>query len=879
VRKSIAPWAGLAGSLALTLAATAVLYNTARVRDYARVASAMRTTRERLEARLETLATALGGAAALLAAQPQTSAAEFQAYVDRLDLARRHPGIQGIAYARRVHRAQSPDVEAEFQSRGFAGLRIWPDAGREERSVVFWIEPLDQRNRAAVGFDMYTEPTRREALERARDTGRASLSGKVTLAQEIDERRQAGFLLYVPVYSGGRVPETIPKRREALLGWTAAAVRADDFIDAIFGHEVEPAIDFQIYDGPALPARLLRDRPQASSLPGRLVETQQMSFGGREWTLVFNTLPALLRGSLAPAWVVLLSGLFVSLLVFFYSQRETRARSRTEAALAELQRSLEERSRFEQRLHEEGRINSILRRLGISLAAELDPDRLAQLVADEAAAITGAQMGAIFDAGPRHRLLAVAVAQDGEAPVLELSLSQGLAARVFGRQETVRIEELKGEEPVFRQGPGGLQSLLAVPIVSRTGEALAGLFFGHAEPGHFTEHHERLLQGLAGQASIALDNARLLRDLQETDRRKDEFLAVLGHELRNPLAPVVTALEVIRRDRSSADRQFAIIERQTRHMVRIVDDLLDVSRISKGKIELKKQTLSVRDALDRAAEAVSPLARARDQKLTVSHPPEPLVVVADPVRLEQILGNLLSNAIKYTPAGGAVELSARERDGQLEIQVRDNGIGIPHESLKTLFDPFMQVVDAKDYATGGLGIGLALVRGLVALHGGSVRSESEGRGRGSTFTVLLPDAVEGATPVELRSIAPRAKTGRVLVVDDNQDAALTLSEAVRMDGHDVRVAHDGPAALEEARGFAPEVVLLDIGLPGMDGYEVVGKLRQMPHLGRTLMVALTGFGQESDRQRALQAGFDEHLVKPVDLDTIHGVLRRRLGNA
>jgi CheY-like chemotaxis protein/anti-sigma regulatory factor (Ser/Thr protein kinase) len=353
---------------------------------------------------------------------------------------------------------------------------------------------------------------------------------------------------------------------------------------------------------------------------------------------------------------------------------------------------------------------------------------------------------------------------------------------------------------------------------------------------------------------------------------------VLGHELRNPLAPVVTALEVARRDPATAQRQLGIIDRQARHMVRIVDDLLDVSRVSRGKIELKRQTLSVNDAILRAAESVAPLARAREQKFLVSTPNEPLIIDADPVRLEQILGNLLTNAIKYTPAKGEVALSAAQRGTSLEITVRDSGIGIAPEAQEVLFHPFVQIAGAKDYATGGLGIGLALVKGLVELHGGTVAVASEGAGKGSMFTVRLPGAVRGRTPPEVQPPRPRATQGRVLVVDDNVDAAMTLAEAMRFDGHEVFTAHDGPSALEQAAAFAPEVVLLDIGLPGLDGYEVARLLRQLPALRKTLIVALTGFGQESDRERALQAGFDEHLVKPVDLDVVQAVLRRRLGS-
>jgi signal transduction histidine kinase/ActR/RegA family two-component response regulator len=477
----------------------------------------------------------------------------------------------------------------------------------------------------------------------------------------------------------------------------------------------------------------------------------------------------------------------------------------------------------------------------------------------------------MFDAGAEPRLLASAARSEDR--FRDLALRK--LARICGSAGPVRIDvATPGEFDGTRVG-----SVLAIPITLRTGQLVGGLAFVHGARRHFTAQHERLLAGIAAQASIALENARLLRDLQEADRRKDEFLAVLGHELRNPLAPVVTALEVMKRDRGAFERQLAIVERQARHMVRIVDELLDVSRISRGKIELRKQRLSVREAVAKAADSVSPMARSRGQKLTVSFPQRPLVIDADPVRLEQILGNLLSNAIKYTPDGGEVELSARERDGRLELRVRDTGIGIPPESLATLFQPFVQVPGAKDYAKGGLGIGLALVRGLVELHGGTVQVQSAGPGHGATFTVLLPGVVEGGTPLEVRPIAAAAHRGRVLVVDDNVDAAMTLAEGVALDGHEVRMAHDGPSALAVAREFSPEVVLLDIGLPGMDGYEVVRRLRELPQSRGALIVALTGFGQQSDRQRALAAGFDEHLVKPVELDTVTAVLRRRLGAA
>ncbi len=873
MRRSVAPPLTLAGLLALSIAAALFLYQNDRTRDRARFHRAVRGSTDRIEARLEGYATLLRGCAALLAATPEAGANVFHDYAARLDLPTHYPGVQGVGFARRVRPDQVPALEAGLRARGFDHLRIWPEREAEERTAIVMLEPLDRRNRAAMGYDMSTEPVRREAMLRAQDSGNAAISGKVTLVQEIDPQRQAGFLLYVPVYRGGGIPATVEARREALIGWTYAPFRADDLFLGIFKDDPEALVDIQIYDGPeANPALLLHDRP-AKQVGTDMAETDRVVFAGREWTLVFSALPALATGSLVGPALTLLAGFILSGAIFLLSEREARARRGAESALQGLQRSLQEQRRYEERLREEGRVNSILRRLGISLAAELDPDRLAQLVCDEATSLTAADFGAIFDAGPERRLLAAAGAERPGAETL------AWLARSCRPQGPSRIEDAQASGAGRPAGAERFRSVLTVPITLRTGQLLGGLAFTHPDPAHFTEQHERLGAGIAAQASIALDNARLLRDLQEADRRKDEFLAVLGHELRNPLAPVVTALEVIKRDRGSADRQLATIERQTRHMVRIVDDLLDVSRISRGKIELRKQRLAVREALARAADAVVAMARARGQRLLVRFPSRPLLIDADPVRLEQILGNLLTNAIKYTPPGGEVELSAAADGETLEIRVRDTGIGIAEESLRLLFEPFVQVGGAKDYATGGLGIGLALVRGLVGLHGGSVHAESQGPDKGSTFVVRLPGVLEGTTPVEVRPAARAAQPGRVLVVDDNVDAAMTLAEAVRLDGHDVRVAHDGLSALRESAEFTPEVVLLDIGLPGMDGYEVVRRLRELPQTQGALIVALTGFGQDSDRRRAIAAGFDEHLVKPVDLETVTAVLRRRLGAA
>ncbi|MGZ4968859.1 MAG: transporter substrate-binding domain-containing protein [Methylobacter sp.] len=364
--------------------------------------------------------------------------------------------------------------------------------------------------------------------------------------------------------------------------------------------------------------------------------------------------------------------------------------------------------------------------------------------------------------------------------------------------------------------------------------------------------------------------------LHEADRRKDEFLAMLAHELRNPLAPISNAVHLMKLSNPSPT-QLAwcrdVIGRQVEHMVRLVDDLLDVSRISRGKIELKKQPVEVSTIVQRAVETSQPLIDAHRHQISIHLPPEPIIIEGDLVRLSQVVSNLLNNAAKYTDAGGCINLTVEPSGNELFIKVRDNGRGIDPSALPGLFQLFHQVDYSIDRAEGGLGIGLALVKNLVAMHGGEVSAQSEGRGKGSEFVIRLPLPQSPAVPVPSQTNSKPAENSlRILVVDDNKDAAESLSWLLSSQGHTVSLAYDGHTALEIALAEKPQVVLLDIGLPGMDGYEVARVLRQSPALGTTHLIALSGYGRQEDRELANAAGFNDYLTKPVNFDDLQRAL-------
>ena len=547
-----------------------------------------------------------------------------------------------------------------------------------------------------------------------------------------------------------------------------------------------------------------------------------------------------------------------------------RADERVELARAEAARIVaEENTRRSNFLSHASRV------LSASLDVETAARQLLEMLVPQF--VAKAQV-ALFDERGEIGLLIAAEATGEELPA---RLTGRLPAELGTAEGAALKAAMAASAPVPTEDA---ESTIAMPLAT-AGGAFGGLLIdAGAARVDWSSVHE-----LIDRAAIALENARLYRSvqveieerrdieakLQESNRRKDEFLAMLSHELRNPLAPIRTALEVVRR-LSPAEPKLNwatdIMGRQVSHLTRLVEDLLDVARINQGKIALQTESLDLRDVLAHAVETVRPYLETRRHQLVRQAPDTPVWMRGDFARLSQVVANLLNNASKYTEEGGSIELSlAVAPEGQAVISVCDNGIGIDAELLPNVFELFEQGKQSLDRSQGGLGVGLTLVRRLVELHGGTVEAASEGPGRGSQFRIRVPCVSEavGADDAAANEPVGAPLIGcRVLVVDDNHDAAEAAAVFLAMAGHEVKAVGDGGEALACAPVFAPDVVVLDIGLPGMDGYEVARRLRGVAETRSSLLIALTGYGQRGDRERARAAGFDHHLTKPAEPDEL-----------
>lgn len=714
-RGAWAPAIVLLVGLAVTGSVTAFVARTAGDRDRARFDDSVTATEDAMQERMKTYLDALQATAGLFAAAPPVSRPEFHAFVEHLELSSRFPGNRGVGWSPTVPADKLAAFVRTVQGSGRPHFRLFPSGSRPIHQPVLLIEPLDHGNKNSIGYDMASEPRRRDAMDRARDTGKAAATAEVPLEEQGSESTEPGFIVFTPVYRTARVPTTVAARREDLRGFVYSPFRVRDLLKGIFAEHSAGQLAFNVYDGKhASPKTLLFSAGQNIRQREPYMQgSRRMEVAGRTWTLEFASTPRFDEGShRGNPPLVLLAGLLVSLLLTAVTWFETRARAEAE------------------------------------------------------------------------------------------------------------------------------------------------------------------------QSRQALDRA---------NQAKDEFLAMLGHELRNPVGALANVIRVMRLDKMNEDKLKGYLDvaaRQVRLQTRLVDDLLDVSRFSTGNVRLQRQPVDLAEIARRALDDVKVRAEEHGQTLDIRLPEKPVVVDGDVVRLEQVITNLLSNAIKYTPAGGrigiAVELDASrgEPPGEAVVRVIDTGIGIPAEQLENIFELFTQTDKARTRAQGGLGIGLTLAKRLVELHGGHIEVSSPGENQGSEFAVHL-QAIE-AQPVELQSPSAIPATAtqekkrrarlRVLIVEDNADARDMLRELLTLLGHDVIVAEDGRVGLDMALHQHPDIALVDLGLPVVSGFELAERVRAEEGEPGIRLVALTGYGQPEDRRRALEAGFDEHMVKPLDLDGLERVL-------
>ncbi|PQO89737.1 hybrid sensor histidine kinase/response regulator [Massilia phosphatilytica] len=567
------------------------------------------------------------------------------------------------------------------------------------------------------------------------------------------------------------------------------------------------------------------------------------------------------------------------------------------------------RIRAEEALREETRMLELMKGATETLASTITLEPLMQAITDAATQLVGAEFGAFFyngrdDNGDVYQLYSLTGAPREAFAAIGMPRATPVFGPTFHGSEPIRSDDIRqdpryGKMAPHHGMPAGhfpVVSYLAASVISRSGEVIGGLFFAHSQRAMFSERSEELIGAFAVQAAIAIDNARLYdmaqraaeerehllaseraarAEAERHNKMKDEFLAMLAHELRNPLAPITSAAQLLRLPEVNEGLRLKasnIISRQVRHMTELVDDLLDVSRVTRGLVKLENEILDLNKVAMAAVEQARPHIEERQHTLTVELPDAPVPVEGDRTRLIQVLVNLLNNSAKYTPPGGRVALVVTVADGAAQVAVRDNGSGIDAQLLPHVFDLFTQADRAPDRSQGGLGIGLALVKSIVRMHNGQVAAHSAGPQQGTTMTVALPLAqAEVGQVVRSGEGSGPARPLTVTIVDDNDDAGHSLAVLLRAHGHTVHVHEDAAGTLGHADP-ATEVFILDIGLPDMTGYELARRLRRDARHAPAVYVALTGYGQQRDRELSQQAGFDHHLVKPVEIGKLAQIL-------
>lgn len=808
---------------------------------------------------------------------------------------------------------------------GASAMRLVPDMLHEEFRFLLErvangerVNELLTRRRTKSGYLVYVSITAAPVMgDDGRVVGIATIERDVTHRRRVDAIADGQRRMLETLTRTGRLSEGLRDLLDAAAGLTAAGtvpsvmeLDAEHHILIPVGSRLPDAVTEALADGVAIAPRA---HPSGEAAFRRQAVSVADLEQAPEWGGLRDVL--LQEGFRACSAVPILSPtgeILGSLDLYAPTPGDPDAEDlEVASALAHTAAIAIERFKTVRDLRSGREVLSALYEINALLGAELDAARIIKRATEEATRLLGAEAGGFFQAqhekgdtrfvvgalaGPgRDVFTRIASPSMAGAPLLRQASLAGVIQRFDDVTRDPRYASLLTQRR-GRPAPPRIRSFMSAPVRTRSGELIGLLLFGHSRARQFTHWHEEIVRGVVGQTALAVDTARLFREAQEraqalesANRRKTEFLALLGHELRNPLGALVASLEVVSsqpRDSAAVDDALSIMQRQTKNMRRLVDDLLDVSRITRGKISLQRQLLDLQGVVTAACEAAKARRGSSHVRIETETDPGPVWVEGDPVRLEQVVTNLITNAVKFSPGRGTVTVRLkRSEDGAL-LSVRDQGRGIPEDKLDAIFDVFVQAHDADEprEGGGGLGLGLTLVREMARLHGGHVRAKSDGLGHGSTFEVWLPCAespedrlLRADAPIEedRQPAIPRRASLRVLLAEDQPDAARAMSLLLRGWGHVVLHAPRGDDAVRMAKAESPDVVLLDIGLPGMTGWEVAAALRGEEATQETPIAALTGMGQDLDRSRSQEVGFDAHFVKPVDPE----VLRTWLASA
>ncbi|MCA1627705.1 MAG: CHASE domain-containing protein [Acidobacteria bacterium] len=876
--------------------------------DQSRFQKTVQELQDRTKLKIDMSVALLRATTGLFAASDEVDRGEFERFVQQFDLQKNYPGIQGIGFSRSFTPQQKDALVQSMRAQGMSDFRVFPEGVRDEYTAIVYLQPEANRNKVAIGYDMYADPVRREAMQRARDMAAPAASGKVKLVQEPkDQAQQWGFLIYTPVYQNGAPIDTEEQRRRALVGYVYSPYRIDDFLEPITTAKTYD-VGLQVFDGrEAEENYFYGDRADPPPSDGQFIFTETIPVWGRLWTMRYAIKPSFERGSSRPLLkYTIITGVLLSLLFFFVTRAEVRARTRAEEsaddvkksetaisdanqrALLEYERLLERISNLSQVLGTARELSTIFRGLREFTAVSVPCDGFFVSLYDPVRDVRTACYG--WGDGEE-----VDVSQLPPMPVTE----RGPNSRAVRTGEVIITSDYmratSGNLAVIVGPDNGLrpESSLVVPMAVM-GRIIGTIEVQSYQPNVYLPEHVTAMSMAANLTAVAIENVRLLKlersareAAEESNRLKDEFLATVSHELRTPLTAILGWARLLEDGTLDPEMQRQAIDtiwRNAKAQAQIVDDILDVSRIITGNLYIDLHPIEVTPVVQNAINVVRPTAEAKGIRIDIQIDPAPAMVSGDANRLQQVIWNMLSNAVKFTSSGGRVLVKMSQANRAVEISVTDTGQGIAREFLPYVFDRFSQADSTTTRHHGGLGLGLAIARHLVEIHGGTIRAQSRGEGEGATFTITLPlfdsaakSAESGTATGKRAQRAPQLLSGlNVLLVDDDSDTLNLMATALKRRQANVTAVSSAGEAIQAIREKRPDVLVSDIAMPGEDGYGLIEKVRSLDNeeAQNIPAVAITAYAKDEDRARALSSGFQIFVAKPIELGELVSVVAR-----